>query len=77
MRLARSLAALVLGITTVVVVATRVEAAEPVQPDVVAYLNRLSDVLWIVGRKLEHDAGVSGSLRDVTGKGGNRFSRAW
>jgi hypothetical protein len=23
------------------------------------------------------DAGVSGSLRDATGKSGNRFSRAW
>jgi len=41
------------------------------------YLNRLSDLLWIAGRKLERDAGVSGSLREVTGKTGNRFSRAW
>jgi len=41
------------------------------------YLNRLSDLLWIAGRKLERDAGVSGSLREVTGKAGNRFSRAW
>ena len=42
-----------------------------------AYINRLSDVLWLFGRKLEHDAGVSGSLRETTGKSGNRFSRAW
>ena len=42
-----------------------------------SYVNRLSDLLWLFGRKLEHDAGVSGSLRDVTGKAGNRFSRAW
>ena len=35
------------------------------------------DLLWIVGRKLEYDAGVSGSLREITGKAGNRFSRAW
>jgi cob(I)alamin adenosyltransferase len=40
-------------------------------------VNRLSDLLWLFGRKLELDAGVSGSLRDVTGKAGNRFSRAW
>jgi cob(I)alamin adenosyltransferase len=53
------------------------EAGETVQPAILAYLNRLSDVLWLFGRKLEHDAGVSGSLRDLTGKTGNRFSRAW
>ena len=48
-----------------------------VQPGILAYINRLSDLLWLFGRKLEHDAGVSGSLRAVTGKTGNRFSRAW
>ena len=48
-----------------------------VQPTIIAYLNRLSDLLWLFGRKLEHAAGVSGSLRAVTGKAGNRFSRAW
>lgn len=47
------------------------------QPVILAYINRLSDLLWLFGRKLEHDAGVSGSLREVTGKTGNRFSRAW
>jgi cob(I)alamin adenosyltransferase len=54
-----------------------VEAGEDIQPAIIPYLNRLSDLLWIVGRKLEHDAGVSGSLREITGKAGNRFSRAW
>lgn len=53
------------------------ESGAAVQPAILAYLNRLSDLLWLFGRKLEHDAGVSGSLRDVTGKTGNRFSRAW
>lgn len=53
------------------------ESGEVVQPAILAYLNRLSDLLWLFGRKLEHDAGVSGSLREVTGKAGNRFSRAW
>jgi cob(I)alamin adenosyltransferase len=53
------------------------EAGAVVQPAILAYVNRLSDLLWLFGRKLEHDAGVSGSLRDVTGKTGNRFSRAW
>lgn len=53
------------------------ESGATVQPAILAYLNRLSDLLWLFGRKLEHDAGVSGSLREVTGKTGNRFSRAW
>ena len=53
------------------------EAGTVVQPSILAYVNRLSDLLWLLGRKLEHDAGVSGSLRAVTGKQGNRFSRAW
>ena len=54
-----------------------VESGEPVQPSILAYLNRLSDLLWLFGRKLEHAAGVSGSLRAETGKAGNRWSRAW
>jgi len=53
------------------------EAGVPVQAAILAYVNRLSDLLWLFGRKLEHDAGVSGSLREATGKTGNRFSRAW
>lgn len=53
------------------------ETGEPVQPTILAYLNRLSDLLWLFGRKLERDAGVSGSLRAETGKVGNRWSRAW
>jgi len=53
------------------------ESGEPLQPAIVAYLNRLSDLLWLIGRKLEHTAGVSGSLRAETGKAGNRWSRAW
>ena len=53
------------------------EAGVAVQPAILAYVNRLSDLLWLFGRKLEHDAGVSGSLREATGKTGNRFSRAW
>lgn len=53
------------------------ESGEVVQPTILAYVNRLSDLLWLFGRKLEHTAGVSGSLREATGKTGNRFSRAW
>jgi len=54
-----------------------VESGDTVQPGILAYVNRLSDLLWLFGRKLERDAGVSGSLRASTGKAGNRFSRAW
>lgn len=53
------------------------EAGANVQPSILAYVNRLSDLLWLFSRKLEHDAGLNASLRDVTGKAGNRFSRAW
>lgn len=53
------------------------DAGEAIQPGILAYLNRLSDLLWLFGRKLERDAGVSGSLRDTTGKAGTRWSRAW
>lgn len=53
------------------------EAGEAVQPNILPYLNRLSDLLWLIGRKLEKDAGVSGSLRAETGRAGNRWSRAW
>jgi cob(I)alamin adenosyltransferase len=53
------------------------EAGEPVQPTLLAYLNRLSDLLWLAGRKLELDAGVNSSLRADTGHKGPRWSRAW
>jgi cob(I)alamin adenosyltransferase len=53
------------------------EAGESVQPTILAYLNRLSDLLWLCGRTLERAAGVSGSLRAETGQDGNRWSRAW
>jgi cob(I)alamin adenosyltransferase len=53
------------------------ETGEPVQPAILAYLNRLSDLLWLFARKLEHDAGIDASLRQQTGRSGNRWSRAW
>jgi len=48
-----------------------------VPPAIVAYLNRLSDLLWLFGRKLERDAGINSSLRATTGRSGNPFSKAW
>lgn len=53
------------------------ESGEALQPTILAYLNRLSDLLWLFARKLELDAGINSSLRAQTGKEGNRWSRAW
>jgi cob(I)alamin adenosyltransferase len=52
------------------------EAGEPVNAQVVPYLNRLSDLLWLMGRLLELRAGVDAKLRD-SGHEGPRWSRAW
>jgi len=53
------------------------ESGAAIQPSILGYINRLSDLLWLCARKLERYANVNGSLRDATGKSGNRFSRAW
>lgn len=53
-----------------------VESGGVVQPEVVAYLNRLSDAIWLFGRLLELNAGVNGQLRDESHTG-PKFSRAW
>jgi cob(I)alamin adenosyltransferase len=53
-----------------------IESGEPVNPQVLAYLNRLSDLLWLLGRLVEKQAGVSAQLRDDT-KPGAKWSRAW
>ena len=54
-----------------------IDSGEQVDPNVLPYLNRLSDLLWLFGRKLEVDAGVSASLREANAKTGPRWSRAW
>lgn len=53
-----------------------VESGGTVEPEVIAYLNRLSDVIWLFGRLIEVNAGVSAPLRDDT-KAGPKWSRAW
>jgi len=53
-----------------------VENGGVVQPEVLAYLNRLSDVIWLFGRLIEHNAGVNSALRDGS-HAGPKFSRAW
>jgi cob(I)alamin adenosyltransferase len=52
------------------------ESGEEVAPQTVAYLNRLSDLLWLFGRLLELRAGVDARLRDDEHTG-PRWSRAW
>ena len=47
-----------------------------VLPEVLAYLNRLSDLIWLFGRLIEVRAKVDSTLRDET-KPGPGFSRAW
>jgi cob(I)alamin adenosyltransferase len=45
-------------------------------PQVIAYLNRLSDLLWLFGRLLELRDGVDAHLRDEA-HSGPKWSRAW
>jgi len=52
------------------------ETGAEVNPHVVPYLNRLSDLLWLAGRLLELRAGVNARLRDDEHEG-PRWSRAW
>ena len=47
-----------------------------VKPEVVAYLNRLSDLIWLFGRLIELKAGVDARLREDD-KAGPGWSRAW
>ncbi len=47
-----------------------------IQPAVLEYLNRLSDVLWLCARVLEARAGVDARLRDDAHPG-PPWSRAW
>jgi cob(I)alamin adenosyltransferase len=52
------------------------ESGEDVAPEILAYLNRLSDLLWIQGRLVELGEGVDAALR-TEGNTGPRWSRAW
>ena len=53
-----------------------IESGEAVEPNILAYLNRLSDLLWLYARKVELGADGT-SLRELNSKGGPRWSRAW
>jgi cob(I)alamin adenosyltransferase len=47
-----------------------------VKPEILAYLNRLSDVIWLFGRLIEVNAGVDARLRKGE-TAGPKWSRAW
>ncbi|MBT9331250.1 cob(I)yrinic acid a,c-diamide adenosyltransferase [Paracidobacterium acidisoli] len=53
-----------------------VESGQTIHAQVLPYINRLSDVLWLFARLLELEAGVDSRLRDE-GHTGPRWSRAW
>ena len=48
---------------------------EPRFPAAMTYLNRLSDLLWLYGRLMEINAGISTKLRGETA--GRSWSQAW
>ncbi|MCZ6514509.1 MAG: cob(I)yrinic acid a,c-diamide adenosyltransferase [Acidobacteria bacterium] len=52
------------------------ESGTEINPHVLAYLNRLSDLLWILGRLIEKQEGKESGLRDAD-HSGPRWSRAW
>jgi cob(I)alamin adenosyltransferase len=53
-----------------------VEAGAIIQPTILPYLNRLSDLLWLFGRLIEFNTGVDARLRDDK-TSGPKWSRAW
>ena len=54
----------------------RKEAGDDFQPNVIRYLNRLSDLLWLFGRQIEKEEGKDATLRSAD-QAGPRWSRAW
>lgn len=52
------------------------EAGQDVDAVTLAYLNRLSDLLWLFGRLVEKEKGVDAKLRGGSHEG-PRWSRAW
>jgi cob(I)alamin adenosyltransferase len=52
------------------------EAEEKISPLAIIYLNRLSDLVWLLGRWVELKQGANAALRDDQHRG-PRWSRAW
>jgi cob(I)alamin adenosyltransferase len=47
-----------------------------IKPEILAYLNRLSDLIWLFGRLIEINAGIDARLRSGE-TAGPKWSRAW
>ena len=52
------------------------ESGDQVSSIAIMYLNRLSDLLWLLGRRVELEGGANAALRDEQHRG-PRWSRAW
>src|SRR5262249_59598138 len=52
------------------------ESEDKVSPLAIMYLNRLSDLVWLLGRWVELRQGANAALRDDQHRG-PRWSRAW
>jgi len=53
-----------------------IESGMALQPNVLRYLNRLSDLLWLCGRQIERAEGKDARLRGED-RPGPKWSRAW
>ena len=53
-----------------------VETGGDVEPTIIPYLNRLSDVIWLFGRLIEVNAGIDARLRDPAAPA-PKWSKAW
>lgn len=53
-----------------------IEGGMQLQPNILRYLNRLSDLLWLFGRQIERAAGKDARLRGED-RPGPKWSRAW
>lgn len=52
------------------------DAGDRIDPSVITYLNRLADLLWLLGRLIERDRGIDSALRRPD-ESGSRWSKAW
>jgi cob(I)alamin adenosyltransferase len=52
------------------------DAGEQVHVSVITYLNRLADLLWLIGRLIDRDGGNRAALRKP-GDDGSPWSKAW
>jgi cob(I)alamin adenosyltransferase len=52
------------------------ESGIEIKPEILSYLNRLSDLIWLFGRLIELNAGIDARLRTFE-TAGPKWSRAW